>query len=206
MRLLNGNCQDLTPSVPVTPSVPTPVPPPVPTPSVPATVPPTVPTQTVPLRRFTPHLLANLLICCLFVGLGGCERAKTRLDREVDRLCAVDGGMRVFETVHLPKELFGPPPYEHVFHEYRMRRIDEGRLGLSYIHKEESKILVQGSPALGRYRSLILRVRDQKVLAEFVVYKRSGGDFPGPWEPSVKTCGQEEQSKNFYHQVFIKGK
>ena len=31
---------------------------------------------------------------------------KARLDREVDRLCAIDGGIRVYETVQLPSDKF----------------------------------------------------------------------------------------------------
>ena len=31
---------------------------------------------------------------------------KARLDREVDRLCAIDGGIRVYETVTLPADKF----------------------------------------------------------------------------------------------------
>ncbi|UJP03539.1 MAG: hypothetical protein LZF85_03550 [Nitrosomonas sp.] len=31
---------------------------------------------------------------------------KARLDREVDRLCAIDGGIKVYETVVLPADKF----------------------------------------------------------------------------------------------------
>lgn len=38
------------------------------------------------MHRFT-GIFAGVL---LLFGLAGCERAKTKLDREVDRLCAID--------------------------------------------------------------------------------------------------------------------
>ena len=34
-----------------------------------------------------------VFIALLALSMSGCELAKTRLDREVDRLCAVDGGV-----------------------------------------------------------------------------------------------------------------
>ena len=44
-----------------------------------------------------------------FVALLGCVPLQTVvLDREVDRLCAIDGGVHIYEVVRLPKEDFGP--------------------------------------------------------------------------------------------------
>ncbi len=43
------------------------------------------------------------------LGLAGCGPVqKAELDREVDRLCAIDGGVQTYETVTLPKDYFGP--------------------------------------------------------------------------------------------------
>ena len=58
-----------------------------------------------------------VLLCVMLTG--GCERAKTKLDREVDRLCAIDGGVKIYERVTLAPENFGPngevfPQYQHL--------------------------------------------------------------------------------------------
>jgi len=121
-----------------------------------------------------------------FLALTGCERAKTRLDREVDRLCAIDGGVHIYETVTLPKESFGPDG--EVFPQYRNRRIDKGRLGANYAIRSQNKLLVDGDPALQRINVAIVRLSDDKVLGELVIYRRSGGDMPGPWESSRYSC------------------
>src|SRR4051794_10382480 len=69
--------------------------------------------RSIHMRR----LIALALTVAPMLLFAGCERAKTKLDREVDRLCAIDGGMHVYETVKLPKEDFGPDG--EVFPQYR---------------------------------------------------------------------------------------
>ena len=51
-------------------------------------------------------VVVPVFIALLALSMSGCERAKTRLDREVDRLCAVDGGVHIYETVKLSKEKY----------------------------------------------------------------------------------------------------
>lgn len=64
------------------------------------------------------------------LALQGCERVKTKLDREVDRLCAIDGGVHGYENVKLPKENFGPDG--EVFPQYRADVSQGGGLGPDY--------------------------------------------------------------------------
>ncbi|MBA3771785.1 MAG: hypothetical protein H0X13_04675 [Ramlibacter sp.] len=132
------------------------------------------------------RLSASILAITVLLLLAGCERAKTKLDREVDRLCAIDGGVHVYETVKLPKENFGPQG--EVFPQYRGLASDRGGLGPSYQGRFNNELLVPGDPALQRIRNQIIRLADKKVLGELVVYRRSGGDLPGPWEPSRYSC------------------
>lgn len=120
------------------------------------------------------------------LALQGCERAKTKLDREVDRLCAIDGGVHVYETVKLPKENFGPDG--EVFPQYRGYPSNRGGLGPAYVTRNDGEVLVAGNPALERLRTSIVRLADKKVLGSLTVYRRSGGDMPGPWEPSRYSC------------------
>lgn len=134
------------------------------------------------------RLLSNaevVLALLLAVSVAGCERAKTKLDREVDRLCAIDGGVHIYETVTLPKENFGPDG--EVFPQYRAR-YPNGELGPGYSYRRAESSLVQGDPALQRFHHLIVRLNDQKTLGELVVYRRSGGDLAGPWQPSTYSC------------------
>ncbi len=98
------------------------------------------------------------LTILILVGLAGCERAKTKLDREVDRLCAIDGGVHVYETVRLGKENFGADG--EVFPQYRGLPLDKGRLGPDYFYSFEVVELVSGSPNLKKSASSIKRRTD----------------------------------------------
>lgn len=63
--------------------------------------------------------------------LPGCEQA--RLDQEVDRLCRVDGGIRIYETVKLSKEDYDEKR-RIVFPQYLGLPEENGRYGES-IHE-----------------------------------------------------------------------
>jgi hypothetical protein len=141
-----------------------------------------------------------VLIAVTFL-LQGCERAKSTLDREVDRLCAIDGGVRIFETVRLPKANFGPDG--EVFPQHKGKLPDSGRYGESYRGSLVVEIIQDGRPGIARIRARITRNLDEKVLGEIIHYKRSGGDFPEPWEPSSHTCNLGAETVNFERQIFL---
>jgi hypothetical protein len=128
---------------------------------------------------------------------------KWRLDREVDRLCAIDGGIRIYEKVTLSAENFGP--YGDVFPQYRHLGSKGGHLGPDYYSRSERKILEVGNPKLVRSSVRIFRKKDQKLLGEDIAYTREGGDMYGPWQPSVYRCKQSADSKITLNQIFVKG-
>jgi hypothetical protein len=145
--------------------------------------------------------LFALLICALLVS--GCERAKTKLDREVDRLCAIDGGVKIYETVTLSAENFGPNG--EVFPQYQHLTSKGGGYGPDFIGRSERKILIQGDPKVVRSVVQIIRKRDNKTLGESTNYSREGGDFYSLSPPSVYDCKQYIESKVQLHQIFLKG-
>ena len=144
------------------------------------------------------------LIALLALANGGCERAKTRLDREVDRLCAIDGGVHIYETVTLPKENFGPDG--EVFPQYRADVRSGGGLGPDFRWTSVTTKLVDGDPSLVRWEDVISRVADGKALAKRVIYIRGGGDWPGPWATSEHSCAGIGLGSSLTRQVFIKEK
>ena len=137
-------------------------------------------------RRGVMNRGAAALILASVCLLIGCEREKTRLDREVDRLCAIDGGVRIYEKVQLPAESFGPDG--EVFPEHRDRPLDAGRYGPDYRLSIEVHVITSGNPSLKMTKTSFVRNSDRKVLATRITYSRHGGDFPGPWQPSAKSC------------------
>ncbi len=105
-------------------------------------------------------------------------------DAQVNRLCAIDGGVKVYETVKLLGDKFnqwGQPNF------YRPTQ-GENALGPEYLFKEEITVLRAGDPELLRYHYQVTRRSDKKVLSETYSYQRGGGDLPGPWQPSAFTC------------------
>ena len=117
-------------------------------------------------------------------------------------MCAVDGGVHIYESVTLTKENFGPDG--EVFPQYRHLFLEGKHLSPDYYEIFEKALLHSGDPALQRDRLAIMRRRDEKVLGEIINYKRSGGDMPGPWEPSYKGCPRSDQSGIFYQLVFVR--
>lgn len=137
------------------------------------------------------------LICPTFallvlLGLTGCERAKTQFDREVDRLCAIDGGVHVYEKVVLPKDNFNENGRiaSKISHDISFNEKSPYR---SYIERqqiaEKSQInLIRTGLSLSRSRLYVVRVADGKILGERIRYIRGGGDLFGPWEGSNYSC------------------
>ena len=139
-------------------------------------MPTTALTWASPVPRRTAWLLAAVIATSC---LTGCERM--RLDREVDRLCAIDGGVKVFETVEVPL-----PVYEDFLRDPG-RRV-EVIFGPDYQMTSSEEFIVDGNPSLSRMEFQIVRQSDKKVLGTSTSYGRRGGDFIGPSAPSSYSC------------------
>lgn len=134
----------------------------------------------------------------------GCE--KFELDRQMEELCKKDGGVRVYETVKLPPEMF--EPLGDPFPGWRRRPPSE-RLGNDYEYLFDVEYLVKGDPLKGqgrlqRYQIKIIRRADQKLMGESVSYGRSGGDFIALGHPTSNGCPVGQSSIDVIRQVFIK--
>lgn len=130
------------------------------------------------------------------IGLSGCEKA--RLDEEVRRLCAIDGGVRVYETVVLPAEKFD---------KYGLALIpskDKATLNDDYFSERLITFYIKGNPELWRTHFRIMRRSDGKVLGESISYTRRGGDLPGPWQASSFICPNPGTRLSLEQSVFKK--
>ena len=154
------------------------------------------------LRENDMRRLAALLI--LLELLTGCKTlTQMQMDAEVDRLCSVDGGLKIYETVSLPPEKFKKNGDINFY----VGSGGENWLGPDYIWKSTDTYLQPGgdpnaTPHLRRNHAQIFRRSDGKLLGESIRYTRFGGDpdfvmkrldFPGshyscPKEP-IKTIG-----------------
>lgn len=132
-------------------------------------------------------------ICLAAIAIGGfalsgCE--KFALDHQMEELCKKDGGVKVYETVTLPPEMFdqwGDP-----FPGWRGRKLED-RLGPEYRYVVETTYLKQGDPLKGEGRldrtaTQIYRRSDGKLMGQAISYGRSGGDFIAYAHPTSKSC------------------
>jgi len=123
---------------------------------------------------------------------------KVYYDAEVNRLCAIDGGVKVYETVKLAPVKFDK--YGQI-NFYKPTQGDNA-LGSDYIFKRETKYLLRGNPDMFRMHTQIVRRFDGKLLGESVFYKRGGGDMPGPWHGSSFMCPELSVANDVLRQVF----
>jgi hypothetical protein len=91
-------------------------------------------------RRFRTPMFMRTGVALALMALAGCGSAqKAELDREVDRLCAIDGGVHIYEVVRLPRENFGPDG--EVFPQHRRQLFTDGRYGSEYVGRIINKDL-----------------------------------------------------------------
>src|SRR5690606_28716358 len=91
---------------------------------------------------FSMKFLTTILVA---IFLPGCERYK--LDAQMNALCKNDGGIKVYEVVKMPPEMFnlnGDP-----FSDWRLRDKDN-RLGPGYKIIEKETYLKKGEPLKGQ--------------------------------------------------------
>lgn len=105
-------------------------------------------------------------------------------DMQVDRMCRVDGGIVIFETVELPA------------HDYEMYARKNWSLPSKSRSNEEDLYVVERmtriyrleEPRVSRTQYQIIRRSDGKVLGTLTSYGRGGGDLPGPWHGTSYRC------------------
>lgn len=130
-------------------------------------------------------------------------------DREVDRLCAKDGGVHVYETVTLAPENFGADGT--VFPQYELLSAQRHdlvlRYGPEYSTVSKDSFLRAGKrmfvPGIRRHVTQYVRRADGMVLAEMVRYSRFGGGLPGPWVERGNSCEAKLYPPYFENQFFI---
>ena len=140
------------------------------------------------MKKVVLLLIAALIVYAAFFT------EKDRLDREVKRLCAIDGGIRVYETVKLPAERFDRYGQIQIPAKWLAKPEDD------YYYEGSTDYLIKGNPELLRLHTRVYRGSDSALLGESVLYVRRGGDLPGPWHPSSFSC---PRSKDLSGYIFL---
>lgn len=143
-------------------------------------------------------LLATIFLL-LPLMMGCATPSKADLDAEVKRLCAIDGGIRVYETIAMSPDKFNEWGQVNFFRASQ----GENALGPEYRFKWDQQYLYgrehttrhSGEISMRRDHFQVMRKVDGKLLGELVTYHRAGGDLPGPWNPSSYRCPEADESR-----------
>ena len=131
-----------------------------------------------------PSIGATIFIGLVALWWGVPHFLMWRADMQVKELCAKDGGVKVYETVTLPPEMFNQWGQVKFYKPTQK----EDALGKEYIFKVNSHYYKKGYLSLRRYHVQILRRKSKKLLGESISYDRGGGDPIGPWGASSFSC------------------
>lgn len=152
-------------------------------------------TRTPSQKRWVKAVTVAILGGLLWLAAG----EKAMLDAQVRKMCAKDGGVKVYETVKLPPEKFNK--YGQV--NFYKPTQGENALGPEYIYKDETHYYKSSNPDLLRIHIQVIRRSDGKLLGESNFYIRRGGDLPGPWHRSSYMCPESSVKTDIFHQLFI---
>lgn len=148
------------------------------------------------MKTFLTLLLAIIILPLLSACSSG--PSKKQLDDEVRRLCAIDGGIKVYETVKLPAYKFEKDGSIYI----PSKQIAAEKDG--YFYESSMILLRKGNPELRQYHFKVYRRTDGKLLGEAVSYSRVGGDIPGPWHHSWFRCPKDADIVDLNMQIFIR--
>lgn len=133
---------------------------------------------------------------------------KANMDREVDRLCATFGGMKVYEKVFLPADRFNRWGDPDVLRASSYRATGSHEYFLEDLSSEfvKGSPTGKGDPTLHRFYYRAIRNSDKKVLGEAIGFSRFGGDADSPFHPSSYAgCTESWNARNLIRSVFEKG-
>ncbi len=134
------------------------------------------------------------------------------LDRKMEKLCAQDAGVKVYERVTLPASRFGARgELLPVIAPEKSKNLSELLFGNEYLISYSRQTIKAGDPfdrhfsegRIIKYTEMITRTSDKKILAEYIWYSRTGGEFI-PWgRPSSTNCPSPPEG--ILSRTFIKG-
>lgn len=137
-----------------------------------------------------------LLCIAVMVTITGCE--KQRVDAQMEELCKKDGGVNVYERILLSEAELEKKGLPIFFNSWN-------KPGGGYRFISEYKRLKSNKPTLTRYKYSVIREADNKVLGEYIVYIRIGGDIIWRLGPdSSKACPLNGGDISFLNSIFVK--
>lgn len=150
---------------------------------------------------------ASLLLHIMFLVFAtGCAE-KYELDRKMEEISEKDGGVKIYETVKLPSEIFDNSGLIKNKKYSRKGNKTYLKIANNFILINEITYIKEGNPLKGqgmllRSKSELRRISDNSLLAEEVKYGRSGGDIWFFNLPTHASC--PTQQTDIVNEVFKK--
>ena len=123
-------------------------------------------------------------------------------DWQVRKLCAKDGGVKVYEAVELPAEKYN----EYANKNWILPNKAKAKSSDEYFIEREIIYYHRDNPQVTRQLTRIVRRSDGKVLGEYIRYGRGGGDLPGFGEGSSFSCADIVRPPSLATSIFKEGK
>ncbi|WP_037588298.1 hypothetical protein [Stenoxybacter acetivorans] len=126
-------------------------------------------------------------------------------DAEVKRLCAIDGGVKVYEKVVL-----SPEDYDKLMEEGLQSKDSNNQMANYFSEDTGTDITIKkGNPTIKRSSSTVIARNDNRVVAEIISYYRIDGEFPVPWHSHGFSCPDypnygNRPNRSIERSIFIK--
>jgi hypothetical protein len=153
-----------------------------------------------------PTRLRRVAIAGLVVALGGClgyvPGRQSYWDAKVKEMCDKDGGVTIYEKLRVSNadvELLGKVDGKF---SVPIKQLAPANAP-AYAVQKRTLLGGEGSVHIGRLESTIIRGSDQKILARWVIYSRTGGDFPSPAHASTFSCPDLKTITSELQSLFI---
>lgn len=133
---------------------------------------------------------------------------KDRLNAQMAELCKKDGGVKIYEKVKLPADAYTSGG---VIKESNYKKISDTEsifllADIFEVHRTVKSLKEgnswKGEGELERIYSTIIRLSDNKLIAESVHYSRTGGDRWNAGHPSSDSCPLNDGTER--DKIFVK--
>lgn len=152
----------------------------------------------VPRRRLRTAIVVIAAMLWLGLSFWFAGGRTMYYDTMVNRMCRVDGGVKVYERVVLPAERFDKWGVARIPSATEATQSDE------YYYKSILTYYMKGNPEIWRLSFFVYRRNDKKAIGEAVSYGRRGGNFPGPWHESSFGCPSHADIADLKKQLFAR--
>ena len=117
-------------------------------------------------------------------------------------MCAVDGGVKVYEVLELPATKFDRSGVINM----KIAANGDFIVGDDYLLTHEIKLIRRANPKIWRDQFHVYSLESTKMIGESKTYSRSGGGLIGPWHPSSYGCARDYGNSELLRRLFMDSK